>query len=153
MIPSVQPEHIALTQNFDENPYPIVLGEERAGRTWPLKSLLESAGVLAFGSDCPVVDNTPFLEISRAVTRLHNDGKPKGGWNPTQKLTLSESLKCYTYGPAYGVRREDEMGSLAEGKFADIVVLDRDLFNVPESELIDAKVKMTIMDGNVIYEG
>lgn len=152
IIPSVQPEHIALTQKFSQNPYPIVLGKERAGKTWPLKDMLESAGVLAFGSDCPVVDNNPFLEIYRAVTRLHNDGEPKGGWNPTQKLTLAESLKSYTYGPAYSVGRENEMGTLEEGKFADIIILDQDLFNTPESEIIDRKVDMTIMDGDIIFE-
>lgn len=152
VIPSVQPEHIALTQIFEENPYPVVLGKERADKTWPLKDLLDSVGVLAIGSDCPVVDNNPFLEIYRAVTRLHNDGEPKGGWNPSQKLTLAEVLKSYTYGSAYGVRRENEMGSLSQGNYADIVILDRDIFNIPDSELIDCKADMTIMDGNVIFE-
>ncbi len=152
VIPSVQPEHLALTQRFDENPYPTVLGEERAATTWPLKSLLDSVGVLAIGSDCPVVDNNPFLEIYRAVTRLHNDGEPKGGWNPSQKLTLAEILRSYTYGSAYSVRREDEIGSLDEGKFADIAVIDRDLFSTPESELINCKVDMTVMDGEIVFE-
>lgn len=79
VIPSVQPEHIALTQTFAENPYPITLGKDRADMTWPLKSLYDAAGLLAIGSDCPVVDNNPFLEIYRGVTRVHNDGEPQGG--------------------------------------------------------------------------
>ena len=116
VIPSVQPEHIALTQTFDDNPYPVTLGKERADKTWPLKSLYDSAGILAIGSDCPVVDNNPFLEIYRAVTRLHNDGKPEGGWNPTEKLTLYEVLRSYTFGSAYGVHREDELGTLEAGE-------------------------------------
>ncbi|MDR0885706.1 MAG: amidohydrolase [Clostridiales Family XIII bacterium] len=152
IIPSVQPEHIAISQKFDEDPYFIAMGDERANRTWPLKTLLELTGVLAIGSDCPVVDNNPFLEIYRGVTRLFNDGEPKGGWNPTQKLTLAEVLRSYTWGSAYGVRREDELGSLKAGNFADIIVIDRNLFGVPESELIDGKVDVTIFDGNVIYE-
>lgn len=152
IIPSVQPEHIALTQIFDENPYPITLGKERAGKTWPLKSLYDSAGVLAIGSDCPVVDNNPFLEIYRAVTRLHNDGKPEGGWNPSEKLSLYEVLRSYTYGSAYGVNREAELGTLEEGKFADIVVLDRNLFEVEYKEILESNVLMTIMDGNVVFE-
>ncbi|MEL7656368.1 MAG: amidohydrolase family protein, partial [Bacillota bacterium] len=152
IIPSVQPEHIALTQNFDENPYPVTLGEERAGKTWPLKSLYDSAGVLAIGSDCPVVDNNPFLEIYRAVTRLHNDGKPEGGWNPTQKLSLYEVLRSYTYGSAYGVNREAELGTLEVGKFADIIVLDRNLFEVDPCEILESTVLMTIMDGNIVFE-
>jgi len=148
IIPSVQPEHIALTQNFDENPYPIVLGPERAAKTWPLKSLYDTAGVLAIGSDCPVVDNNPFLEIYRAVTRLHNDRKPEGGWNPTQKLSMYEVLRSYTYGGAYGVRREHELGTLEPGKFADVVVIDRDLFAVDPSQIMEAKVLLTVMNGN-----
>ena len=152
VIPSVQPEHIALTQIFDENPYPVTLGQERADRTWPLKSLYDTVGLLAIGSDCPVVDNNPFLEIYRAVTRLHNDGKPEGGWNPTQKLTMYEILRSYTYGSAYGVRRENELGTLEPGKFADLVVLDRNLFEIDPSEIMDGKVILTVMDGQVIFE-
>lgn len=152
IIPSVQPEHLALTQNFDENPYPVVLGKERADRTWPLKGLYDTAGLLAIGSDCPVVDNNPFLEIYRGVTRLHNDGKPEGGWNPTQKLSLFEMLRSYTYGSAYGSFREKDLGTLEEGKLADIVVIDRDLFAIDESELIDRSVIMTVFDGKIIYE-
>jgi predicted amidohydrolase YtcJ len=152
VIPSVQPEHVAISQKFADDPYFIVMGDERANRTWPLKTLLETAGLLAIGSDCPVVDNNPFLAIYRGVTRLFNDGEPKGGWNPAQKLTLAEVLKGYTWGSAYSVHREHELGSLKEGNFADVVVIDRDLFGVPESELIDGKVDITLFDGKVIYE-
>lgn len=152
IVPSVQPEHIALTQNFDENPYPIVLGVERAGKTWPLKDLYDTVGFLAIGSDCPVVDNNPFLEIYRGVTRLHNDGKPEGGWNPTQRLTMYEMLRSYTYGSAYGVRREHELGTLEAGKFADIIVIDRNLFEVESIDVMDAKVDLTVMGGRVVFE-
>jgi predicted amidohydrolase YtcJ len=149
--PSVQPEHIAITSTFAENPYFVSMGEERANRTWPFRRLLDSAGILAFGSDCPVVDNNPFLEIYRAVTRKHNDGKPEGGWAPTEKLTLAESLRFYTHGSAYVAGREHELGRLAPGYYADIVVLDRNLFDVSEKEILSGKVDITIMDGKVIY--
>jgi predicted amidohydrolase YtcJ len=152
VIPSVQPEHIAITQTFAENPYPVVLGEVRAAQTWPFRKLLDSAGILAIGSDCPVVDNNPFLEIFRAVTRVHNDGKPEGGWNPTQILTIEEALKFYTYGSAYLVSREHEMGTLEDGKFADVVVLDRNLFKVDPWDILKTQVLLTIMDGNIVYE-
>lgn len=152
VVPSVQPEHIALTQKFDENPYPVVLGEERAGRTWPLKNLYDTVGFLAIGSDCPVVSNNPFLEIYRGVTRLHNDGKPEGGWNPSQKLSIFEVLCSYTYGSAYGVRREAELGTLEEGKFADLVVLDRNLFEIASADILNTEVKMTVMDGQIVYQ-
>ncbi|SDK12802.1 amidohydrolase [Natronincola ferrireducens] len=152
IIPSVQPEHLAITQTFDANPYRMTLGEARAEKTWPLKNLYDAAGVLALGSDCPVVDNDPFIEIYRAVTRLHNDGEPKGGWNPKEKLTMYEVLRSYTYGSAYGTSRENELGTLEIGKFADIMVLDKNLFNIEVSEIRDTKVDMTIMDGQIVFE-
>lgn len=152
IFPSVQPEHLALTQTFKENPYPEVLGRERADKAFPYRSLYKAAGIMGLGSDCPVVDNNPFLEIFRAVTRVHNDFMPEGGWTPSEKLTLSEALRFYTYGSAYGVLREDEIGSLSAGKFADIIVIDKNLFKIHEAELIDRQVVMTIMDGKIIYE-
>lgn len=152
IIASMQPEHIALTQSFHENPYLSRLGPERSRRTWMLKTMYDNAPALSIGSDCPVVDNDPFLEIYRAVTRLHNDGMPKGGWNPEEKLTIAEVLKAYTYGSAYGAGRENELGTLEEGKLADIVVLDRNLFDADEDEIRSTKVKLTVMDGKAIYE-
>lgn len=152
LIPSVQPEHIGLMPTWEGEEYRVNLGEERAGKTWPLKSLLEQAGVLAIGSDCPVVDNNPFYAIHRGVTRLHDDGLPEGGWNPTQKLTIAEVLKGYTYGSAYGIGREDEMGTLEAGKFADIAVIDKNLFAATPDEIRGSTVEMTIMDGKVVYK-
>ena len=109
--------------------------------------------MIAIGSDCPVVDNDPFLGIFRAVTRVHNDGQPEGGWNPSEKLTMAEVLRGYTYGGAYGVHREKYLGTLEAGKLADIVVIDRNLFEVTDHwDILKAKVYITIMDGQVIFE-
>ncbi len=152
LIPSVQPEHIGLMPTWEGEEYRVNIGEERAGRTWPFRSLLESAGVLAIGSDCPVVDNNPFYAIHRGVTRLHDDGLPEGGWNPTQKLTVADILRGYTLGSAYGIGREDELGTLEEGKFADIAIIDRNLFETEPEDIRGAHVYMTIMDGKVIFE-
>lgn len=152
LIPSVQPEHLGLMPTWEGEEYRVNIGEERAGRTWPFRSLLESAGVLAIGSDCPVVDNNPFYAIHRGVTRLHDDGLPEGGWNPTQKLTVADILRGYTLGSAYGIGREDELGTLEEGKFADIAVIDRNLFEAEPEDIRSANVDMTIMDGEVIFE-
>jgi Predicted metal-dependent hydrolase with the TIM-barrel fold len=86
------------------------------------------------------------------VTRLHDDGLPEGGWNPSEKLTVAEVIKGYTYGSAYGIGREDELGTLEKGKFADVVVVDRNLFTVTPEEIRKAQVEMTIMDGMIIYQ-
>lgn len=152
VIPSVQPEHVGIVPSFLEEPYMYVLGEERANKTFSFKRLLESAGVIAIGSDCPVVDNNPFHEINRGITRLHDDMLPEGGWNPTEKLTLPELLKGYTSGSAYGVSREEELGTLEPGKFADIVVIDRNLFAIDPMEIREASAYTTIMDGKIVYQ-
>lgn len=152
IVPSVQPEHVGLLPTWEGEEYRFVLGEERAGRTWPFKSLLKATGVLAIGSDCPVVDNNPFYEVHRGITRVHDDGLPEGGWNPTEKLTVAEVLKGYTYGSAYGVSREEELGTLEPGKLADVIILDRDLFRVDPADVRSAQVDLTIMGGSIIYE-
>lgn len=153
IVPSMQPEHLAITQTYEENPYTAALGPERIRYSWPWKTMLDQAGIIAIGSDCPVVDNNPFLEIYRAVTRVHNDGEPKGGWNPQEKLTISEVLRGYTYGGAFGVSREKEMGTIQEGMFADLAVFSRNLFDLKDPlEILDTEVVMTIMDGKIIYE-
>lgn len=152
VIASMQPEHLAMTETFEDNPYPIRLGAKRVKLIWPFKALINSGATVAFGSDCPVVDIDPFAGMYRAITRVHNDGEPKGGWNPEEKITLSETLKAYTQVPAYLEFKEHELGTLQKGMLADIVVLDRNLFTASEQEIKQAKVKMTIMNGKIIYE-
>ncbi|MEK4026993.1 amidohydrolase [Pseudobacillus sp. FSL P4-0506] len=148
---SMQPEHMN-TEEFANNVYLSRLGEERSKRTWPIKSLQDSGAKLAFGSDYPIVEINPLPGIYRAVTRVNDSGEPNGGWNPEEKIQLADAIRCYTSGSAYGVFAEDELGTLEKGKLADIAVLDRNLFNLPAKEILRAKVKLTIMDGAVVYE-
>lgn len=152
VIASYQPEHLAITDDFESNSYPLRLGEERCKFAWPIKTILDTGANVSFGSDCPVVDNSPFLEIYRAITRLHNDGLPKGGWNPKEKISIAEALHAYTYVPVYGVKRENDLGTLEEGKIADMIVIDRDLFRASPQDIRDAKVLMTFLDGELVYE-
>jgi len=152
VIPSVQPEHIAITDAFAENPYPALLGKALADTAFPFKSLLDETGVLAFGTDNPVVSNNPMLGIYRAKTRVFNDRKPEGGWAPDEKLSLQTALKMYTWGGAYNCFRENELGTLREGNFADIIVLDRNLFAVTDDEILKATTDITIFDGKIVYE-
>jgi predicted amidohydrolase YtcJ len=152
IVASVQPEHLALTATYAENPYRVRLGQERSKLTWPNKTLLRGGAVLALGSDYPVVEFNPMMEIHRAVTRTHDDGEPKGGWNPGEKLTVAEALRGYTSGPAHATFCEKDQGTLEEGKLADIVVLDQNLFEIEPENILDTKVRLTVMDGKVIFE-
>jgi predicted amidohydrolase YtcJ len=152
VIASMQPEHLAAASTFSDNAYLSRFAGERERFTWPIRTLKDRGARLAFGSDFPVVGLNPLDEIYRAVTRKHNDGQPEGGWNPQERITLAEALRAYTYGSAYGAFREAELGTLEPGKLADIVVLDKNLFNIPVEQIPQARVRMTMMDGKVVYQ-
>ncbi|MFM1652883.1 amidohydrolase [Brevibacillus sp. B_LB10_24] len=152
VIASMQPEHIASAERFADNAYVSRLGPERIPYTWPIHSLMRAGAKLAFGSDFPVVPLDPMLEIYRAVTRLHNDGHPAGGWNPDERISLAEALRAYTLGSAYGNFREHELGTLEAGKLADLIVLDRNLFTVDAEDIRQTKVCLTMMDGRIVHE-
>lgn len=149
---SVQPEHVVSGMpSFADNNYPEILGSERTKYTWVFRQLLDTGAVLAGGSDCPVVEGSPFAGIYSGLERLHDDGTPEGGWNPQEKLAIEELLEIYTYGAAYGEGLENQLGTLGEGMIADIVVLDRNLLDIPSDQIKDTKVLMTIVNGDVKY--
>jgi predicted amidohydrolase YtcJ len=151
VIASIQPEHMT-SGSMDTHAYVDRLGEERSRYTWPIDSLQQHRAPIAFGTDFPIVDLNPMLGIYRAVTRKHEDGTPEGGWNPEEKINLGEALIHYTKSAAYGNFREKELGTIETGKKADLVVLERNLFEVEPDEILDVKTVMTIMDGEVIFE-
>ncbi|MGD8191474.1 amidohydrolase [Brevibacillus ginsengisoli] len=149
VIASMQPEHLAAA---DRSLYVAIIGTEREKHTFPLQSLISTGATLALGSDFPVVPLEPMLEVFRAVTRIDNSGHSDAVWNPSERISLAETLKAYTLNSAYGNFREHELGSLEVGKLADLIVLDRNLFAIPAEEIKEAKVQLTIMDGNVVFE-
>jgi len=152
VITSIQPEHLAVTDRFCDNPFIERLGKDREPFFWPNRSFSDAGAIVCYGSDFPVVDIDPMKGIYRAVSRLHNDGNPEGGWNPGEKVTVGEALLHYTKDPAYGSFMERDLGSLQERKLADIVVLDRNLLQCDADTIPDVKIRMTLMDGKVVYQ-
>lgn len=147
VVASMQPAHLPL----DANEQKIRLGEERWKTGWVFKSLLEADAILAFGTDFSVVDFDPFPNIYYAVTRNGYDHKPTGN-NPEQKISLYDTLRAYTWGGAYSCHREHEVGTLEQGKLADVIVLDRNLFTIDVEDIPDTKVLLTMVDGEVVYQ-
>lgn len=147
VIASMQGEHLPL----DRNEKVVRLGEERCKWEWPFKSFIESGATLAFGTDFPVVNYNQFPGIQAAVTRQNYDGTIAGVDNK-ENLTLAEALIANTMGSAKVYKRDDEIGSIQEGKLADLIVLDRNLFDIPTEKIKDTKVILTIMDGKIINE-
>ncbi|NOU74461.1 amidohydrolase family protein [Paenibacillus sp. LMG 31458] len=145
VIASMQPEHMEL---INKSHYFSCIGD-RDKYTFAIRSLLDAGAKVVLNTDYPVVSLNPLLEIYRAVTRVVGKGEL---FNESEAITLAETLKAYTSTAAYGVFREDELGTLEEGMLADLIVIDCDLFNVPTESIKDAKVELTVMDGKVVFE-
>ncbi|MDQ6595782.1 amidohydrolase [Bacillus salipaludis] len=144
---SMQPDHFAMSER---GVYTDRIGSEREKHVFSINTLKKSGANLAFGTDFPVDILNPLLQIYRAVTRIDSSGKTV--WHPHERIALADALKAYTSGSAYGTFREHELGTLEVGKLADVVVLERNLFEIPVEEIPDTKVQLTIVDGTVVYD-
>jgi predicted amidohydrolase YtcJ len=128
------------------------IGPERASRAWVWKDIAKDGGRYAFGSDWPVVTLNPWEGIQTAVTRQTSDGKPAGGFVPSQKLSVGEAVEGYTIDAAYAGRLEKTEGSLETGKVADVIMVDRNIFEVDPHTIDQTKVVLTIVGGKIVYE-
>jgi predicted amidohydrolase YtcJ len=126
---------------------------KRIATTYAFRSLLDAKARLAFGSDWFVAPATPLEGIYGAVTRRTIDDENPDGWVPAQKITVEEALRAYTANGAYASFDESRKGTLAAGKLADLVVIDRDLFSIPPEEIRNAKVLTTVVGGKVVSGG
>lgn len=146
VIASTQPYHLTL----DNNEKIRRCGKARCRWEWPHRSLLDAGAILAFGTDYPIVSFDPFENIYAAVTRKDDARKPTG-INPEEKISLAETLICYTINGAYVYDMESELGTLETGKLADIIVIDRNMFDISEEEIPDCKIQYTFFNGKEIY--
>ena len=128
------------------------IGPDRASRAWAWKSIADDGGRLAFGSDWPVVTLNPWEGLQTAVTRQTADGKPAGGFVPSQRLSVAQAVDGYTLGAAFAGRREKTEGSIETGKVADIIIVDRNIFEIDPHQIGETKVVTTIVGGKIVYE-
>lgn len=147
VIASMQPYHAIDDGRWAETK----IGGERAKAAYAFRSLLDAGVTVTFGSDWTVAPLNPLLGIYAAVTRRTIDGKHPEGWIPEQKITLEEALHCYTTNNAFAMFAEREVGRIAPGMLADVVILSEDLFTIAPEQIRDVKVDMTIFDGDVIH--
>ena len=134
--------------------------EERIGArarwAYAFRTFHDAGVPLLFGSDWPGTNASwytanPMVILYAAVTRQTLDGKPEGGWFPQERLDLETSLRSYTVNNAWAEGEEANKGSLAPGKLADFVIIDRDLFAIPPNQLKDAKVLVTVVGGRIVH--
>ena len=127
--------------------YVPLLGPVRAARAMPFKALDDAGAVQAFGSDYPVFPMSPILGMQMAVLRQLADGTPAGGWEPQHRIGVEAALRHYTRDAAYAAFREREIGVLAPGMLADLVVLSDDLLDGALATFVRARPVLTVMGG------
>jgi predicted amidohydrolase YtcJ len=148
ILPSVQPTHATSDMDWAHER----LGEERVKNAYAYQELLEQNGKLVLGSDFPVEDINPIYGFHAAVARQDDDNLPEGGFQPENSLSREEALRGMTSWAAFGQFEEKEKGSITKGKWADFVILDQDIMEVPHEELRDTKVILTYSAGEKVYE-
>lgn len=148
IIPSVQPTHATSDMYWAEDR----LGEDRIKGAYAYKKLLDQAGLVALGTDFPVEQVNPFLTFYAAVDRQDTENYPKGGFMKDQALSREETLKGMTIWAAYSNFEEEEKGSIEPGKFADFVILDRDIMEVEIDSVPETKVLGTFVNGEQVYK-
>ena len=148
IIPSMQPTHATSDMNMAENR----VGPERIKGAYAWRTYLHQGSKVACGSDFPVESPNPFYGIHAAVTRQDARGMPVGGWYPEQAMSLKEALRCFTLDAAHAAHQENVLGSLEPGKWADFIVIDRDLFRSAPADLHATRVLQTWVAGKPVYQ-
>jgi predicted amidohydrolase YtcJ len=148
VIPSVQPAHATSDMYWAAER----LGEERIKTAYAFKNLLKESGTLALGTDFPVEDISPFKTFYAAVARKDAKGFPENGFQKENSLTREETLKGMTVWAAYAGFEENEKGSLTKNKYADFIVLDKDIMTCSENEILNTHVLYTFISGKQVYK-
>jgi predicted amidohydrolase YtcJ len=147
VIASMQPTHCISDKKFCEKR----IGPERAKGAYAWKSLADAGAVLAFGTDYQVEPLNPMEGLYAAVTRKDRLGEAGNGWHPEQKIKMEDAIRYYTLGASFSQFMEDRKGMIKKGFLADIVIVDKDLLTIPESEIMKTKVVYTITGGKIVY--
>ena len=147
VIPSMQASHQTSDMRWAE----ARVGPERIKGAYAWRSLLNSGVVIPNGSDFPVEEVNPLISFHSAISRQDGTNWPAGGWYPDQVMTREEALRSMTIWPAYAGFQEKTMGSISPGKYADFVILDRDIMKIPATEILGARVISTWLGGRRVY--
>ena len=147
VIPSVQPTHATSDMPWA----PLRLGRNRIMRAYTYRELKEQLGMIPLGTDFPVEGISPIQTFYAAVARKDAKGQPAEGFQKENALTREEALRGMTIWPAIANFEEQKKGSLEIGKWADLVMLDKDLLNCPETSILQTGAQLTIVQGEVVY--
>ncbi len=127
------------------------IGEERARWMYPIKSVLDTGATVAFGSDWSVSTANPFPQIETAITRKSAIDDEMDAFIPEERIDLESALVAFTINSAFVSRRENETGSIEVGKYADLVLLDQNLFEIDAKDISDTTALATLFEGRVVH--
>ena len=148
IIPSMQPVHATSDMHMAEQR----LTEKQLEGAYAWKTFSAQGSVIAAGSDFPVELANPFDGLYSAITRMDHNQLPEGGWRPQELLSRDEALRAFTLGGAYAAHQEFKVGSLERGKWADFILIDKDYYKAPISEIHDINVTQTWIAGELKYK-
>lgn len=148
IIASMQPTHAISDKRWAESR----LGEYRVLGAYAWHFMRSYNVHVPFGTDFPVESINPYQTLYAAVSRQDTEGAPAGGWQPQEKLSMAEAIRCHTYESAYAEFSEKEKGEIRAGMYADLVVHSKDLLTIPHKEILTTEPVFTIFNGKIIYE-
>ncbi|MGB1263477.1 MAG: amidohydrolase [Cognaticolwellia sp.] len=148
VIASMQATHATSDKNMAQDR----VGPDRILGAYAWRKLLNAKAVIAAGSDFPVESPNPFFGLHASITRQDHNNSPQGGWFADEKMTPLEAFRSFTLDAAYAGHQEDIIGSLAAGKKADFVLLDENLFTLPEQDIWKISVNKTWVNGKLVYK-
>ena len=148
VIASFQPSHAIGDLHFA----PDRLGDDRLVGAYAWQSLLDAGAHITGGSDAPVEQGDPRIEFYAAVARADLTGFQGENWHAEEALSREDALKFFTLWPAYASFREDELGSIEEGKRADFTIFSADIMTIPAEDILTVEPWMTVVDGEVVWE-
>jgi hypothetical protein len=147
VIASMQPIHATSDMHMAEKR----LGPNRLVGAYAWRKIIESGTKIASGSDFPVESANPLWGFYAAITRQDHEGKPENGWLPEEKMTREGALRSFTIDACYAAFQENIKGTIEEGKYADFVVLSKDIMTITPLEILKTEVLMTIIHGEIVY--
>jgi predicted amidohydrolase YtcJ len=143
IIPAMQPTHATSDMNMAEDR----VGAERLKGAYAWQTFLKQGSPVAFGSDFPVELSNPFFGLHAAVTRQNRNNSPNKGWVPSEAVTVKQAFRGFTLDAAYAAHQENILGGLTEGKWADFILIDQDIFTIAPQDIWKTQVLETWIAG------
>jgi predicted amidohydrolase YtcJ len=147
IVPAMQPTHATSDKNMAGDR----LGEARLRGAYAWQTFLKQGSRVASGSDFPVELANPFFGLHAAVTRQDRENQPRQGWLPEEKMTVYQAFKSFTLDAAYAAHQDHVLGGLTTGKWADFILIDKDIFAIPSEQLWQPKVLQTWIAGEKVF--